>query len=157
MSTLKVDTINEKTSGNGVKIPGHVIQIVKSEVTGNVQATSATYLDVGHSLVITPKFASSHILLQHFAQGWQYNAGSPNSMGIRFKRGGSVIMTNDGAGYSEDGTWNSHSWVTAYFDTGHNSTSAQTYTVEINGNRVRYNDTAGIANTATLIAMEIAQ
>ena len=71
MSTLKVDTINEKTSGNGVTIPGHIIQIVKSEVTGNVQATSATYLDVGHSLVITPKFASSHVLLQHFAQGQQ--------------------------------------------------------------------------------------
>ena len=26
MSTLYVDTINEKTSGNGVQIPGHVIQ-----------------------------------------------------------------------------------------------------------------------------------
>ena len=29
MSTLFVDTINEKTSGNGIIIPGHVIQIVR--------------------------------------------------------------------------------------------------------------------------------
>ena len=28
MSILKVDTINEKTSGNGVYIPGHVVQTV---------------------------------------------------------------------------------------------------------------------------------
>ena len=27
MSILKVDTINEKTSGNGVAIDGHVIQV----------------------------------------------------------------------------------------------------------------------------------
>ena len=31
MSTLFVDTINEKTSGNGVAIPGHVVQVVKTE------------------------------------------------------------------------------------------------------------------------------
>ena len=27
MSTLFVDTINEKTSGNGIAIPGHVVQV----------------------------------------------------------------------------------------------------------------------------------
>ena len=30
MSTLYVDTINEKTSGNGVQIPGHVVQVGSS-------------------------------------------------------------------------------------------------------------------------------
>ena len=30
MSTLYVDTITEKTSGNGVQIPGHVVQVVSS-------------------------------------------------------------------------------------------------------------------------------
>ena len=28
MSTLFVDTINEKTSGNGIAIPGHVVQVI---------------------------------------------------------------------------------------------------------------------------------
>ena len=32
MSILKVDTINEKTSGNGVAIPGHVIQVKQTVV-----------------------------------------------------------------------------------------------------------------------------
>ena len=164
MSTLSIDTIQGATTATTVDMsgvtnlkmpPGSIIQIQKSVITGNVQATSSTYLDTGHSLTITPKYATSQILLQNFAAGWQYNAGSPNSRGIRIKRGGSVIMTNDGQGYTEDGTWSSLSWVMAYFDTTHNSTSALTYTLEINGNRARFNDQAGIANTATFIAMEI--
>ena len=36
MSILKVDTINEKTTGNGVAIPGHVIQLVRTQTSGNV-------------------------------------------------------------------------------------------------------------------------
>ena len=157
MGTAHVDNIKEHTSGHGVHIPGHIIQIQKSIITGNVQATGSTYIDVGHSLSITPKFANSQILLQNYAAGWHYNAGSPNCRGLRIKRNGSVIMTNDGQGYSEDGAWNSMSWVTAFFDTTHNSTSGLEYRIEINGNRARFNDQCGIANTATFIAMEIAQ
>ena len=106
MGTAHVDNIKEHTSGHGVHIPGHIIQIQKSIVTGNVQATGSTYIDVGHSLSITPKFANSQILLQNYAAGWHYYAGSPAARGIRIKRNGSVIMTNDGQGYSEDGAWN---------------------------------------------------
>ena len=34
MSTLYVDTITEKTSGNGVQIPGHVVQVQRVQNTG---------------------------------------------------------------------------------------------------------------------------
>ena len=154
---MYVDNLEEKSSNHGVHIPGHIIQITKSIITSNIQVVSSSYSDVGHSLAITPKFANSQILLQNFAAGWHYSAGSPYSRGLRIKRNGSVIMTNDGQGYTEDGAWNTLSWVTAFFDTTHNSTSTLTYTIEINGNRARFNDQAGIANTATFIAMEIAQ
>ena len=45
MSILKVDTINEKTSGNGVIIPDHIIQTVQHlhSATG---ATNAGRLDM---------------------------------------------------------------------------------------------------------------
>ena len=33
MSTLNVDNINEYTSGNGVEIPGHIIQVVSATDT----------------------------------------------------------------------------------------------------------------------------
>ena len=45
MSILKVDTINEKTSGNGVHIPGHVIATHRliSSGTSDVSVASASF------------------------------------------------------------------------------------------------------------------
>ena len=65
MSILKVDTINEKTSGNGVAIPGHVIQVVASEKTDTSSASTTlpTFTDTGLSCTITPKFSNSKILV----------------------------------------------------------------------------------------------
>jgi len=158
MSTLSVDTIQGQTAAAKVKMPaGHIIQITKSVITSNVQATSSTYLDVGHSLQITPYYSNSHILLQNSASGWHYDAGSPETSGLRCKRNGSVIFTNDGQGFTDDTDWSTLWWGFNFFDTTHGSTSALTYTLEINGNRSRYNDQNGIANTATFLAMEISQ
>jgi len=70
MSILKVDTINEKTSGNGVAIPDHVIQTVHVQHfntgTGNsgglVLSAGAAFVDV-FSQAITTKATNSKILL----------------------------------------------------------------------------------------------
>jgi hypothetical protein len=43
MSTLKVDSVVEKTSGNGVHIPGHVIQV--KCVEWDTQLTDSTYAE----------------------------------------------------------------------------------------------------------------
>tara|TARA_B100000965_G_C19519764_1_gene725896 strand:- start:791 stop:1252 length:462 start_codon:yes stop_codon:yes gene_type:complete len=153
---MYVDNIVEKTSGNGVAIPGHILQVKKSTTTTSLQATSSTFIDSGHSLVITPHLATSEILLQMFAGGTQYNGGSPNDVAIRIKRGGTVIFSNDRHIYSEDGTWNGINYATAYIDSP-SSTSALTYTFEFNGNRARFNDNNGVVNTSHFIAMEIAQ
>jgi hypothetical protein len=64
MSTLFVDTINEKTSGNGIKIPGHVVQVQSTTKTDTFSTTSATFVDVtGLSVNITPKYSDSKILV----------------------------------------------------------------------------------------------
>ena len=156
-STLTVDNIVGATTANTVHVPGHIIQVTRSVITSNVQATSSTYLNVGHSLVITPKFANSLILLQNSAAGWHYDAGAPEVSGIRCKRNGSVIFTNDGQGFTDHSGWSTLWWGFNFFDTTHSSTSALTYTLEINGNRARYNDQSNAVNTATFLAMEIAQ
>ena len=64
MSILKVDTINEKTSGNGVIIPNHVVQVVDGS-TGNSDADFSTnsWLDIGLSAAITPSSTSSKIIV----------------------------------------------------------------------------------------------
>lgn len=68
MSTLFVDTINEKTSGNGVAIPGHVVQVITYTDTSisGFQTNSTTYVTSSEmpAATITPKFSNSKILIQ---------------------------------------------------------------------------------------------
>ena len=61
MSILKVDTINEKTSGNGVQIPGHVVQYqYRSPGNTGFSTSSSTMVDMTNYYVdITPKSASN--------------------------------------------------------------------------------------------------
>ena len=65
MSILKVDTINEKTTGNGVAIPGHVVQVIDSGAkTGITTVQNTTFADTAMvNVAITPKSASNKILV----------------------------------------------------------------------------------------------
>ena len=64
-SIINVDTINEKTTGNGIIIPGHVVQVVDSgEKTGIVSCYNQSFIDTSmNSVAITPKSSSSKILV----------------------------------------------------------------------------------------------
>ena len=64
MSILKVDTINEKTSGNGVAIPGHVIQVVQGTLGSRQSAASSSFTNSNLTVAITPKFSTSKILVR---------------------------------------------------------------------------------------------
>ena len=66
MSTLFVDTINEKTSGNGVAIPGHVLQVKSDTSTTQTNTTSTTYADTQLSVSITPTSSSSKVLVMMY-------------------------------------------------------------------------------------------
>ena len=63
MSTLNVDNISEYTSGNGVEIPGHILQVVQGTIATQASRTSSTHADTGLSVSITPKATSSKILV----------------------------------------------------------------------------------------------
>jgi hypothetical protein len=61
-STLYVDNLIEKTSGSGVHIPGHVIQIQSYTLQGSVTFTNQTStVNSGLEVAITPKFSNSKI------------------------------------------------------------------------------------------------
>ena len=66
MSILKVDTINEKTSGNGVHIAGHVVQCQQfyNPDTAHVTSTSTSFVASGITKSITPKYSNSLIIIQ---------------------------------------------------------------------------------------------
>jgi len=63
MSTLKVDTISEKTSGNGVQIPGHVIQVVQGTLGTKATSASSSFVATGLSVSITPQSSTSKVLV----------------------------------------------------------------------------------------------
>ena len=63
MSKIFVDDIVEKTSGNGVQIPGHVVQIVQGEYSTQILSSSSTYTATGVAATITPSSTSSKILV----------------------------------------------------------------------------------------------
>lgn len=65
MSTLFVDDINEKTSGNGVKIPGHMVQFQSDRSTTRIATNSGTFQDTGIEISFTPKFSNSKLLITY--------------------------------------------------------------------------------------------
>ena len=72
MSTLFVDTINEKTSGNGVAIPGHPVQVTALQDTTESSSTSSTYAEcsTAYRPAITPKSSSSKVLASFEINIW---------------------------------------------------------------------------------------
>ena len=145
MSTLSVDTITEQTTGGGVKIAGHVIQVVQ----GNTSAVSTVSIGASSlssavlSATITPKFATSKILINGQING---AADSRNhAFFITLHRG----STNIGLGDASSNRRRCHSGIAQFIDgsqgecLGHGTinfldspatTSATTYNVLLSHN-----------------------
>lgn len=94
MSILKVDTINEKTTGNGVQIANHVIQVVHNTTSTEVVITSGSHVDTGLSASITPTSTSNKILVTVTIQlRLQSNANQDSGAGWKLLRGSTALRT----------------------------------------------------------------
>ena len=90
MSILKVDSISEKTTGNGVQIAGHVIQTIFVNDTNEFSSTSTSYVDTNLTATITPKSASSKILV---TSNLTLDVACGSVIGARLLRGSTVLKT----------------------------------------------------------------
>ena len=145
MSTLSVDTITEQTTGGGVKIAGHVIQVVQ----GNASASTTVSIGASSlssallSATITPKFATSKILITGQLSG--SSDSKSHSFFITLHRG----STNIGQGDTASNRRRCHSGIAQHVDgsngecLGHGTinfldspatTSATTYNVLLSHN-----------------------
>lgn len=167
MSILKVDSLIEKTSGNGVHIPGHIVQITYTEHAPYVTTTSNSFTDTGLQAVITPKFATSHILIVCSARAGISGANGAENV-CRLLRNGVDVIGAEGQRYIytriEDGSSNIHTSGYVSFtrrDTSHNSTSAQTYKFQVKtaSGTIRHNDysTGTPPAQSTIMLVELAQ
>ena len=175
MSTLNVDNINEYTSGNGVEIPGHIIQVIG--ITDNTDTSynvsSATQLG-NLSIAITPKATSSKILLIASLNLGTYDERYWN---VGFFRGSTALGVSDqgtgsqtNAAFStNNGEWTHsrhHTMVTHihHLDSP-STTSATTYSVKVSRytssniyyNRPQYGTDAGydIRSQSNFTVMEV--
>jgi len=160
MSTLKVDSLVEKTSGNGVHIAGHVIQVVQNTTGGSVDnSTSQTYVDA-ISVTILPKSSSSKFLV-NFTGCYDTDAGGRQAF-FRIVRtiGGSSSTvsgydTTLGSAYNGGDRQISNMHI-QYLDSP-NSTNSITYTLQFapwGSFNIEWNS-QGVRSVAT--AQEIAQ
>ena len=100
-STITVDNIQGSTSAGTVKMPaGTIIQSDFVYVTDALTInTSNTYTDLpGASIVITPKFSNSKIIIETFLHAYLGNNVSANtwcSCTLRILRGSTVITAPD--------------------------------------------------------------
>jgi len=156
MSTLFVDTINEKTTNNGVIIPGHVLQVQSFAPTSTSSITTTSYTDV-NSRSFTPKSASSSLLVWVTFR-WQ-EAGSTNNAKVRILHDSTAIfeVTNYLSYTGDSNTINTQTFHGYVASTG--STNARTITFQAalgSSGSLVINVNAGSADTATrMTIMEI--
>lgn len=162
--TLPDNTGTLLTSGSAIQrsqLPaGSVLQVVQSSSTNQTTTTSSNFQATGHSVTITPLFASSKILLLH--QGMINALGSSVWGWAAILRNASVNLYSGGAYDSAGGIYinggvDNHCPITFSVLDSPNTTSATTYTVYLKNNNnstgVRYNADAW---KLYFIAMEIA-
>jgi hypothetical protein len=154
MSILKVDTINEKTSGNGVHIPGHVVQVVQGTSTSYLTlGSNNTYVDTSLTATITPKYAASKVLIMHSAPVVYLD--NQDAI-LRLMRGSTNIHQMNV--YTSSSSYNASYFAFQFLDSP-STTSATTYKTQAYKNQgsFLYSYTNEVTSTSTLTLMEIAQ
>ena len=130
MSNLYVDNIVEKTSGNGVIIPGHVIHCEQQKGTDTFSSSSSSWVTSGVSFNYTPKHTTSLIVCQVQVAVWRSSTSA--YVGVR--------VVNSGGNTGTKATWGDMyyngggaiSWDTNYqFSYISGTTSQVTHTFEI--------------------------
>jgi len=167
MSILKVDTINEKTTGNGVAIPGHVVQASLYKSNAYLSSSSTSWASTGYEIDFTPKFANSILSIDVSLSGLGINNNGSLSLYFNIYKDGvahQLLDTHWGYVPGAGSGWRilSGNWSTNVAAT---NTTARTYTLywlqtQATGTKTINNYAGGgVANAgfSQMRIMEIAQ
>jgi len=159
---LTIDSSGNVTSPVSIGSAGSIIQTVSTTSSTAVTvggSSNGTWTNVNPTIDITPKFASSKILIIHSGSMMSYAQGQ--SIQMRLIRGNSSIA-HYGRMYTDlpNSDWQSWAMTWPYMDSP-NTTSSTGYGCQIwmeqSTGELRHNATVSNTVTATMIAMEIKQ
>ena len=158
--SLILDGTNGLTFNNATTqaSAGVVLQVVNATYSTQVSTTSATFIATGLTATITPKFATSKILVLVNQNGCGKNATGVPSLGLRLFRNGSniVVFASDSLYSGTSVELREMSYSISYQDSPA-TTSATTYSTVFNNNQasgtvyVNYG-----SDVSTITLMEIA-
>jgi hypothetical protein len=164
MSTLYVDTITEKTSGNGVQIPGHVVQVQQVVTSaGQSSASQTSLVDItGATLTITPKSTSNKILMMCDMGGYFNNGSTYPILEFALVRGSTILHQKSGFYFDARSTGTVFGQnlirVSLHYLDSPSTTSATTYKIQYrSASGGSGHPTLGIEEGSVFTLMEIAQ
>lgn len=143
----------------GFSYPGGIVQVVNLVNSTFQSSSSSTYVDTGLSLSITPKFATSKILVM-VNMNDVLKFTSDTYAGLRVLRNSTTITTfASGASYTQSSGTNTTGAGTTYLDSPA-TTSAVTYKVQFaslnNTGTVQINSGVTGTNSSSMTLMEVA-
>ena len=157
---LYAPEIIETTTGAGVKIAGHVVQVQTyhdASVSGNIATTSATLTNSGAAVTITPQFSDSLIVCDFVASMSKVPGGSTGSLRTRLLLNSVVYGGEYTTGYIDLDS----SYTPTVFNTVHTNLTAGTavefklqYRSDVSGQTVIL---ASNLSSITMTVSEIAQ
>lgn len=147
-------TINGSGSISGV--PGAVLQVVAGSTSTTVTTTSGTYIDTGLTATITPKSASSKILVFVTQSGVSKDGNT--GVNLRLFRA-STQIGNATAGYTDTTTSNTAGDLSLTVLDSPSTTASVTYKTQFAGLGSPFSGTAYVQRDSvlsTIILMEVA-
>ena len=162
-STLTVDNIVGATTAANVKMPaGSVLQVVSQVITTQTDISSTSFTATGLTQAITPKFATSKILvLVNLSADFYQNGNAPRSLSLQILRGSTQIAVrtdNCYAGTASNSYYSTPTHGTMNFLDSPNTTNSTTYSVKGNASATANTTVFRVGNnngTSTLTLMEI--
>jgi hypothetical protein len=159
--TMIIDGTNGATFPNSTvqASAGSVIQLVNASTASQISTTSTTFVATSLTATITPKFATSKILIMYSMQVTNTGTGGFNYHNIY--RNNTTPLVNSTSGYEvyAGSSGAPYTWIMTGFNYQDSpaTTSATTYTVysRNSGSGSSYN-VWGDGSLATIILMEIA-
>jgi len=157
--TMIIDGTNGLTFNNNTvqASAGQVLQVVNASYATETTSSSSTFADTGLTATITPKFATSKILVTVSQNGCFKNSGTSGTLKLQLLRSSSVLALLAGAGGQNTASSVDFGSVSTTYLDSPATTSATTYKTQFNSSANNANVSVQYqSSVSTITLMEIA-